>query len=127
MQRYKIGIDLGGTKTESILLDPDEGELLRRRIPTPKKDGYEAVLLSIHGLILDTIRQVPAGADFTIGIGIPGSIDAETQLVLNANSNCLNGKPLQRDIETLLGRPVGIQNDANCFTLAECRKGATRG
>ena len=127
MQQYKIGIDLGGTKTEAVLLDPGEGELLRRRIPTPKKDGYQAVLVSIHGLILDTIRQVPAGADYSIGIGIPGSIDAETQLVLNANSNCLNGNPLQRDIETLLGRPVGIQNDANCFTLAECRKGAAQG
>jgi fructokinase len=127
MQRYRIGIDLGGTKTEAILLDPGERELRRRRIPTPKQDGYAAVLASIHGLVCDTIRLIPTGADYTIGIGIPGSIDAETQLVRNANSNCLNGNPLQRDIETLLGRPVAIQNDANCFTLAECRKGATQG
>lgn len=124
---YKIGIDLGGTKTEAILLDPHGEELRRRRIPTPTKEGYHAVLASIHGLLLDTIRHIPAEAGYTVGIGIPGSIDAETQLVRNANSNCLNGHPLQRDIETLLGRPIGIQNDANCFTLAECRKGATQG
>jgi fructokinase len=127
LKLHKIGIDLGGTKTEAILLDPLGEELLRRRIPTPTKEGYHAVLASIHGLLLDTIRQVPAGAGHTIGIGIPGSINVDTQLVQNANSNCLNGHPLQRDIEALLGRQIGIQNDANCFALAECRKGVTRG
>jgi fructokinase len=70
---------------------------------------------------------LPAGAGCTIGIGIPGSIDATTELVRNANSTCLIGHPLKKDIERLLGRSVKIRNDADCFTLAECHAGAGHG
>jgi fructokinase len=126
-QLYKIGIDLGGTKTEAILLDPADVVLRRERIATPRPDGYGAILSSVAALITETVRKVPAGQQYTIGIGIPGSIDTATGLVQNANTTCLIGKPLQQDIETMLGTRVVMENDANCFTLAECRAGAGQG
>lgn len=125
--RYKIGIDLGGTKTEAILLDPAGSEIYRRRIATPTAEGYGFILAAVHTLILDTASKAPSGEDCSIGVGIPGSIDPASHLVRNANSTCLIGHPLQRDLEDLLGRKIGMQNDANCFTLAECRRGAAQG
>jgi fructokinase len=127
MKLFKIGIDLGGTKTEGLLLDRNGNEAWRKRIPTPAGKGYEAVLETLHGLILEMLGNVPKEDNCTIGIGIPGSINPDTKLVQNANSTCLIGRPLQSDIETLLGRKVGMENDANCFTLAECTLGAARG
>lgn len=124
---HSIGIDLGGTKTEAVLLAPDDTVIWRRRRPTPRSDGYDAVL----NLVVDMVREagalVPAGAGHTVGIGIPGSLDSTTNLVRNANSTCLIGRPLKADIERLLGRRVQVRNDADCFTLAECRMGAGRG
>jgi len=125
--RYKIGIDLGGTKTESILLDHADTVLHRRRTATPRQDGYAAVLRSVVALVSETIRKVPEGGGYTIGIGIPGSIDTATGLVQNANTTCLIGEPLQQDIEHMLGMKVAMENDANCFTLAECKAGAGQG
>lgn len=122
-----IGIDLGGTKTEAILLSPDGSVLWRQRQPTPRRDGYGAILTVVAELIGAATAQLPADAPHTVGIGIPGSIDAATKLVRNANSTCLIGQPLQTDLERLIGRPVQVRNDADCFTLAECRAGAGRG
>jgi fructokinase len=127
MRPFRIGIDLGGTKTEGLLLDPDGNEVFRKRIPSPTEKGYDAVLTTIHGLLLELLGKVPDKDNCTIGIGIPGSINPDTQLVQNANSTCLIGRPLQLDIETLLARKVGMENDANCFTLAEAGWGAARG
>ncbi|WP_298273481.1 ROK family protein [Geobacter sp.] len=124
---FRIGIDLGGTKIESLLLAPDGAELSRRRIPSAAGEGYGAVLASLHALVAAAAAELPAGAPYTVGVGIPGSVDAATGLVRNANSTCLIGNPLQRDLERLLGRPVGVRNDADCFTMAECRLGAGRG
>jgi fructokinase len=124
---YRIGIDLGGTKIESLLLAPDETILQRRRIPSPATDGYDAVLTSLLHLVTETSSLVPAGRTHTIGVGIPGSLDTTTGQVRNANSTCLIGHPLKDDLERLLCRPVGIRNDADCFALAECRLGAGRG
>ena len=126
-RHYRIGLDLGGTKIEALLLAPDDTVLLRQRVPSPVGEGYDAVLSSLHGLINETTLLVPPGSSYTVGIGIPGSLDAVTGLVRNANSTCLIGHPLKDDLERLLGRPVGIRNDADCFTLAECRLGAGRG
>lgn len=122
-----IGIDLGGTKTESILLAPDGTTLWRQRRPTPQIAGYDAMLNLVAEMILDSAARLPAGKPWTAGVGIPGSIDATTGLVRNANSTCLIGRPLKTDLERLIGAPVQVRNDADCFTLAECRSGAGAG
>jgi fructokinase len=124
---YKIGIDLGGTKTESILLNPAGKEVYRKRISTPKQEGYQAILDSVCGLCCETAAQIPLGGDYTVGIGIPGMTDAKTRLVHNANTVCLIGKPFQSDMERLLGRRIAVENDANCFTLAESLQGQAKG
>jgi fructokinase len=122
-----IGIDLGGTKTEAILLASNGTLLWRQRRPTNRSDGYDAVLSIVAEMIDEAAAHLPPGTKYTVGIGIPGSLDATTNLVRNANSTCLIGKPLKIDIEHLIERPVQIRNDADCFTLAECRSGAGRG
>ncbi len=127
---YRIGIDLGGTKTESILLDPEGVTISRERVPTPP-DGtperYQAIIRTIAELVRATAAKIPNAGEFTLGMGIPGIIDGESGLVHNANTTCLIGFPLQADLERELNHPIAVQNDANCFTMAECRMGAGRG
>lgn len=123
---YKIGIDLGGTKTEGIVLDADGAEVFRKRIPTRQEKGYEAILGDIAGLY-ETLRSAAAGRPHLLGMGTPGSLSPRTGLLRNSNTVCMNGKPLKDDIERLLGRPMAIQNDANCFAMAEALFGAGRG
>jgi fructokinase len=124
---HAIGIDLGGTKTESLLLSPEGTVLLRRRRPTPLAEGYEAMLSVVAGMVREAAALLPSQAAFSIGIGIPGSIDPVSGLVRNANSTCLIGRPLQEDLTLMLGRPVRVRNDADCFTLAESLAGAGQG
>jgi len=127
MKPYKIGIDLGGTKTEAILLGPDDREIHRKRVSTPEDNHYKAIFRSVCDLVGDMVSLVPDGEEYSVGVGIPGSINHETQLVQNANTTCLIGKPFQSDLEGILGQEVGMENDANCFTLAENRLGAGKG
>ena len=124
---FKTGIDLGGTKTEVIVLAPDDAVLFRKRVATPRKQGYSAILQCIVQLISEAGEVIPPRSRHSIGIGIPGSIHAETGLVQNANTTCLIGKPLQKNIEQYLDCGVSVENDANCFIFAECRAGAARG
>jgi fructokinase len=123
MSQYRIGIDLGGTKIEIILLGPDGSELLRERIETPS--GYDATLSGIAGLVRTAEARV--GVSASVGIGIPGVISPATGLVKNANSIALNGHTFDRDISQALGRPVRVENDANCFALSEASDGAGAG
>ena len=125
--KYKIGIDLGGTKTEIILLKPDNMETYRKRIKTPVSFGYDAIIKSLYELIIETGKNVPSGCEYTTGIGIPGSINLDTELVQNANTTCLIGKPFKKDLENLIRREIEVENDANCFTLAESLEGAAKG
>lgn len=120
----RIGIDVGGTKTEIIALDDGGATLVRRRVATPR-DDYNATLRSITALALAVEQELRGRA--TIGIGIPGTISPETGLVKNANSTWLIGQPLGRDLERLLSRPLRFANDANCFALSEAMDGAARG
>ena len=125
----RIGIDLGGTKIEVIALDQDGRCLMRERIATPQ-DDYAATLRATVGLI--ALAETSVGADNTpscapIGIGIPGCESSDTGLVKNANSTCLNGKPLRQDLQAMLGREVRLANDANCFALSETTDGAGAG
>lgn len=120
----RIGIDLGGTKIEIIALG-DGGEVLaRRRVATPQGD-YPATLAAVAGLVAAVENEL--GQRGSVGVGMPGALSRRTGLVKNANSTCLIGKPLQGDLESLLGRPVRLANDANCFALSEAADGAAAG
>lgn len=120
----RIGVDVGGTKTEVIALSHEGDELIRRRTPTPHGD-YQATLDSICRLISDVEEAVRQTA--SIGVAIPGTISTATGLVKNANSTWLNGRPLGHDLARQLGRPVRFANDANCFALSEATDGAAAG
>lgn len=122
--RNRIGIDLGGTKIEGVVLDGRGREAWRRRIAAPR-GSYPATVAAVAGLAREGARA--AGGPAPVGIGIPGAISRKTGLVKNANSTWLIGKPLRRDIEAALGRPVRIENDANCFAVSEAADGAGRG
>jgi fructokinase len=119
----RIGIDLGGTKTEIVALDPSGAECFRKRIATPRED-YEATLDAIVALVNEAEAMVGRAS---VGIGMPGAISPATGLVKNANSTWLNGKPLARDIVQKLHRDVQLANDANCFALSEAIDGAAAG
>jgi fructokinase len=119
----RIGIDLGGTKIEIIALDEDGCELLRRRVPTPAGE-YEQTLAAVADLVRSAERDL--GVQASIGIGTPGAVSRATGLLKNANSTCLNGRPVKDDLERRLGREVRIANDANCFALSEAMDGAGR-
>ena len=120
----RIGIDLGGTKIEGIALD-DSGVILRRtRWPAPR-GSYDDTVAAISNLVLDLERET--GTMGSVGVGIPGTISTGSGLVKNANSTWLNGRPLGRDVEARLGRPVRFANDANCFALSEATDGAGAG
>ena len=121
----RIGIDLGGTKIEGVVLTPDGQERFRKRIDTEREGGYEHILRRIQKLYQDL--RAHASADPTLGIGTPGALSLRTGLLKNSNTTCLNGQPIRRDLERLLGRSVPIHNDANCFTLAEGLMGAGTG
>ncbi|WP_296802903.1 ROK family protein [Thiolapillus sp.] len=115
------GMDLGGSKIEALLMDQEGDELLCIRQPTPTGD-YDATLQAIHNLHHEL--ESHADRQLKLGIGTPGSPSPETGLMRNANSTCLNGQPLQQDLEQLLERPVRMANDADCFTLSEAVDGA---
>lgn len=117
----RFGIDWGGTKLEIIVLADNGSELFRKRVPTPS-EGYDASIDAVFGLVSDAELEVDGAG--SIGIGIPGTISPATGLVKNANSIWLNGKPLKEDLEARLGRPIRIQNDANCFAVSEAVDGA---
>jgi fructokinase len=121
----RIGIDLGGTKTEGIVLDDAGNILARERRPTPRAEGYAAILQTIRALVLDLERQ--AAQPCRVGIGTPGAISARTGCLKNSNTVCLNGKPILEDLEKILARPVRLANDANCFALSEALDGAGKG
>ena len=120
----RIGVDLGGTKIEAIALDAGGRELARRRVATPR-DDYAGTLRAVGDLVAAIERE--AGACDTVGVGTPGAVSALTGRMKNCNSTWLNGQPLAEDLAAVLGRPVRIATDANCFALSEAVDGAARG
>jgi fructokinase len=123
MSQYRIGVDLGGTKIEVMVLAPDGAEALRQRVPTPA--GYSQTIADIAGIVRSAENQL--GITATVGVGIPGVISPATGLVKNANSIALNNQRLDVDISTALAREVRVENDANCFALSEAVDGAGSG
>ncbi|MEM8744568.1 MAG: ROK family protein [Pseudomonadota bacterium] len=120
----RIGVDLGGTKIAGILIGQDGSITAEARLDTPR-DDYDQTIRAIANLVAQLTGRAQGTA--SIGLGIPGSISPATGRVQNANSTWLNAKPLKEDIETAIGRPVRIANDANCFALSEVTDGAGAG
>lgn len=120
------GIDLGGTKIEGVVMDAQSVPLkvlARKRIPTESAKGYAHILSQIQILVFDLQHETGISLT-TLGIGTPGALEPSTQTLKNSNTLCLNGKPIQKDLEKLLGIPVKLANDANCLALAEATLGA---
>jgi fructokinase len=123
MADFRIGLDLGGTKTEIIALDCAGKSLLRRRIPSPK--AYDQVILALTQLVQQAEAEL--GGTASVGVGIPGTISPATGRVKNANSTNLNGQALDADLALALRREIRVENDANCFALSEAVDGAAAG
>ena len=123
MSQHRIGIDLGGTKIEIAAMSREGALIGRHRVATPP--SYDEAIHTLVGLVRAIEQQV--GEMPSVGVGIPGAISPATGLVKNASSNCLNGHPFDRDLAAALGRPVRVENDANCFTLSEAADGAAAG
>ena len=118
----RIGIDLGGTKIEAILLSSANKVVERMRTPTNQQDGYQAIVERI----IDLTKKVKSKSNQVCSIGIctPGALDMETGILKNSNTACLIGKPIKSDLENALNCPIAIDNDANCFAMAEALLGA---
>jgi fructokinase len=121
----RIGIDLGGTKIEGIVLDAGGCSLARERVPTERERGYDHIVARTADLVARLRPAAPGVA--AVGIGTPGSISARDGTLKNSNTTCLNGRPLHADLERAIGLPVRMENDANCFAVAEAVHGAGRG
>lgn len=120
---YRCGLDLGGTKIEGVVLDEAGTIRFRQRIPTHREQGYEFILNQI-AILYGQMQRHMAQQEHTLGIGTPGAISRKTGLLKNSCTLCLNDKPLQQDLEQLLNHRLVLQNDANCFALAEAQQGA---
>ncbi len=120
----RIGVDLGGTKIEAVVLDGTGQMLIQRRVATPTGD-YPGTLEAIARLV--TGIEEETGTRGSVGVGIPGAVSSATGRIKNANSTCLIGQALESDLAALLDRPVRLANDANCFALCEAHEGAARG
>ncbi|EKY3117122.1 fructokinase [Cronobacter turicensis] len=120
----RIGIDLGGTKTEVIALSDDGEQRFRHRVPTPR-DDYPQTIETIAGLV--ELAEQETGERGTVGVGIPGTLSPYTGVVKNANSTWLNGQALDKDLSARLAREVRLANDANCFAVSEAVDGAAKG
>jgi fructokinase len=120
----RLGIDLGGTKIAGIVLDRDGAARAQARAATPRGD-YPATLAAIAALVARL--EAEAGGACSVGIGMPGAVSARSGLVKNANSTWLNGRPFETDLAAALGRPVRVENDANCLAVSEAVDGAAAG
>jgi len=121
---HKIGIDLGGTKTEGILLDEKHNIIERKRIKTLQENGYDSIVKSITFLINDLKKKTSEKT--SIGLCTPGVTDPNSGLIKNSNTQCLIGMPLKNDLENILDQEILMENDANCFALAESLLGSAK-
>ena len=117
------GIDLGGTKIECAVLNPDLDTIIRKRISTEADKGYKHILSQIKRLV-DEVMDETGEAPSSIGFATPGVLEPESKRMKNCNTVCMNGMPMKEDLEKLLAVPVTLANDANCFALAETLMGA---
>ncbi|NDB46202.1 MAG: ROK family protein [Nitrososphaeria archaeon] len=118
---HKIGIDLGGTKIEGICLDENLNVIQRKRIPTNQQNGYRYIVDSIVSLTNELSKNI---SDYSVGICTPGAISKKTCLIKNSNTQCLIGMPLKEDLQKALDKRIAMENDANCFAMAEAKLGS---
>lgn len=127
----RLGVDLGGTKIEAVILRSRRGEpelLSRTRVPTGADQGYDHVVANAAALIAAVTREAGLTSPPPIGVGMPGGVTTRSGelLVKNSNATCLNGRSFRRDLQQQVGHPIAFDNDANCFALAEAAFGAGR-
>ena len=120
-----VGVDLGGTKIEGAVLARDGTVVERLRLPTERERGYDHIVARVAALVAELRAHAPGCT--RVGIGTPGSLSARDGTLKNSNTVCLNGRPLREDLACAIGLEVVLENDANCFALAEVRAGAARG
>src|SRR5213592_2885266 len=120
-----LGVDLGGTKIEGVVLDEALRPVHRVRVATERERGYDHILDRVAEVVAALRPHAPEAR--LVGIGTPGSLSARDGTLKNSNTTCLNGRPVHADLERRLGLPVRLENDANCFALAETRDGAALG
>ena len=118
----KIGIDIGGTKIEGVITNENYKTIARKRIPTNQEKGYSSILESIQSMVLELSQE--SDDEFSIGICTPGALSLDSGLIKNSNTQCLIGRDLQNDLKNILHCDISIENDANCFALAEAKLGA---
>ena len=121
--RLRLGIDLGGTKTELVALGPDGAPIHRERVPTPA--AYADIVENVAALV--ERAEATLGARGSVGVGMPGSLSPATGLVRNSNTQCLNGSRFAEDLQARLSRTIRFTNDANCLALSEAADGAAAG
>lgn len=140
VERIRVGVDLGGTKTEAIVVRwvvdddaraPERFDVLARvRVPTDRDRGYEHIVRNTSALVASVEREAALRESPAVGVGMPGSVtwrNSDVPLTKNSNTVCLNGRPFHRDLEVAVGRRIAFANDANCFALAEATFGAGAG
>ena len=119
----QIGIDLGATKIESVLLKENGLELHRDRIQSPK--NYQKTISDITNIVNNIEKKFKK--NLNVGICHPGSTNLETGFIQNAfNSPWLNNQTFSKDISKSLNRNVYCENDANCFALSEAFDGSAK-
>lgn len=121
----KIGIDIGGTKIEGVVLDSDGRTIKRERISTESEKGYDHILHQIKTLYSQLTSDVSLIS--SVGVCTPGVLSSDSDMLKNSNTQCLIGKPIKKDIESFVGTEINIENDANCFAQAEAILGAGKG
>jgi len=121
---HKIGIDLGGTKIEGILLDEKYNTIQRKRVETHQENGYNSIVKSIISLVNELKEKT--SEEITVGMCTPGVTNTNSGLIKNSNTQCLIGMPLKNDIENILGYEISMENDANCFALSESILGSAK-
>ena len=121
---HKIGIDLGGTKIEGILLDEKFHVIQRKRVQTHQENGYDSIVKSVTTLVNEL--KTKTNEEISVGVCTPGITNVNSGLIENSNTQCFIGMPLKNDIENALGHEIVMENDANCFALAESLLGAAK-
>ena len=120
----KLGIDIGGTKIEAILINEQFQVIERKRVPTNREEGYYQIIHRVTNLA-NELKEF-GDINSSVGICIPGKIDIQKGTLKNSSIACLIDQPLQSDLETALSLPTLMENDANCFALAEAILGSAK-